>query len=79
MGGGNAQKSATARARNEAKKAKASKGSQRAINQAACNIVCQVNQMNPRLCWALCFLESIKTPRARKLDKILPLRTANPA
>ncbi|CAM9143727.1 unnamed protein product [Sphacelaria rigidula] len=42
MGGGNAQKSATARARNEAKKAKAGKGSQRAVNQAACNIICQV-------------------------------------
>lgn len=42
MGGGNAQKSATARARNEAKKAKAGKGSQLAVNQAACNIICQV-------------------------------------
>lgn len=42
MGGGNAQKSATARARNEAKKAKAAKGSQLAVNQAACSIVCQV-------------------------------------
>ncbi|CAM9339856.1 unnamed protein product [Ascophyllum nodosum] len=42
MGGGNAQKSATARARNEAKKAKAGKGSQLAVNQAACNVICQV-------------------------------------
>lgn len=43
MGGGNGQKSATARARNEAKKAKSAKGSQLAVNEAACNIVCQVN------------------------------------
>lgn len=42
MGGGNAQKSATARARNEAKKAKAGKGSQLAVNQAAQNVICQV-------------------------------------
>lgn len=42
MGGGNAQKSATARARNEAKKAKAGKGSQLAVNKAAQSIVCQV-------------------------------------
>eukprot|EP00752_Nemacystus_decipiens_P007389 g6608.t1 len=42
MGGGNAQKSATARARNEAKKAKAGKGSQLAVNRAAQSIVCQV-------------------------------------
>eukprot|EP00904_Undaria_pinnatifida_P000632 jgi/Undpi1/1056/HiC_scaffold_10.g04519.m1 len=41
MGGGNAQKSATARARNEAKKAKAGKGSQLAVNQAAQNVICQ--------------------------------------
>lgn len=43
MGGGNAQKSATARARNEAKKAKAGKGSQLAMNQAAQNVICQVD------------------------------------
>lgn len=43
MGGGNAQKSATARARNEAKKAKAGKGSQLAVNQAAQNVICQVD------------------------------------
>lgn len=42
MGGGNAQKSATSRARNEAKKAKAAKGSQLAVNKAACNVICQV-------------------------------------
>lgn len=42
MGGGNAQKSATARARNEAKKAKAGKGSQLAVNKAAQSIICQV-------------------------------------
>ncbi|CAM9675809.1 unnamed protein product [Hapterophycus canaliculatus] len=42
MGGGNAQKSATARARNEAKKAKAGKGSQLAVNKAAQSIVCQI-------------------------------------
>lgn len=44
MGGGNAQKSATARARNEAKKAKANKGSQLAVNKAAQSIVCQVQK-----------------------------------
>lgn len=42
MGGGNAQKSATARKRNEEKKKKAGKGSQLAVNQAAQSIVCQV-------------------------------------
>lgn len=45
MGGGNAQKSATARARNEAKKAKAGKGSQLAVNQAAQNVICQVSNI----------------------------------
>ncbi|CAM9575798.1 unnamed protein product [Choristocarpus tenellus] len=43
MGGGNGQKSATARARNEKKKAQGSKGSQRAVNAAACNIICQAS------------------------------------
>ncbi|CAM9403309.1 unnamed protein product [Discosporangium mesarthrocarpum] len=42
MGGGNGQKSATARARNEKKRAQGHKGSQLAVNAAACNIVCQV-------------------------------------
>lgn len=45
MGGGNAQKSATARARNEAKKAKAGKGSQLAVNKAAQSIICQVGKL----------------------------------
>lgn len=50
MGGGNAQKSATARARNEAKKAKAAKGSQLAVNKAAQSIVCQVCFLLPLSC-----------------------------
>ncbi|CAM9503995.1 unnamed protein product, partial [Choristocarpus tenellus] len=41
MGGGNGQKSAMARSRNAKKKAQTNKGSQRAVNAAACNIVCQ--------------------------------------
>eukprot|EP00192_Tetraselmis_astigmatica_P016224 CAMPEP_0117656934 /NCGR_PEP_ID=MMETSP0804-20121206/5064_1 /TAXON_ID=1074897 /ORGANISM="Tetraselmis astigmatica, Strain CCMP880" /LENGTH=78 /DNA_ID=CAMNT_0005463359 /DNA_START=382 /DNA_END=618 /DNA_ORIENTATION=- len=42
MGGGNAQKSATARARNLEKAAKAKKGSQLATNEKAMNIQCKV-------------------------------------
>ena len=42
MGGGNAQKSATARARNQEKLAKASKGSQLKANAKAMNIQCKV-------------------------------------
>ncbi|CAM9602072.1 unnamed protein product [Choristocarpus tenellus] len=42
MGGGNGQKSATARLRNEKKKGQGNKGSERAVNAAACNIICQV-------------------------------------
>lgn len=49
MGGGNAQKSATARARNEAKKAKAGKGSQLAVNKAAQSIICQVRTIQHNL------------------------------
>ncbi|CAM9301625.1 unnamed protein product [Choristocarpus tenellus] len=43
MGGGNGQKAAFARSRNEKKKKPQGKeSSQRAINAAACNIICQV-------------------------------------
>lgn len=42
MGGGNAQKSATARARKLEKEKKANKGSQLATNQKAMNIQCKV-------------------------------------
>ncbi|KAK9810679.1 hypothetical protein WJX73_009762 [Symbiochloris irregularis] len=42
MGGGNAQKSATARTRAQEKARKAGKGSQLQKNAAAQNIVCQI-------------------------------------
>lgn len=42
MGGGNAQKSATARARKLEKDKASGKGSQKAQNEAAKNIVCQI-------------------------------------
>lgn len=64
MGGGNAQKSATARARNEAKKAKAGKGSQLAVNKAAQSIICQVctramdNAAAPHSTCSICFLSA---------------------
>ncbi|CAM9487912.1 unnamed protein product [Phaeothamnion confervicola] len=44
MGGGNAQKSKTARDRKMKENAKKGQGSQLASNAAACNIVCQVRE-----------------------------------